>query len=132
MAGTRLASFLRLCFLAYAFLRETAPDRAAIWDAFTEATIAQPAPRYTSLADFEGEYYGYLGSPEGSMNYGWYQSVFAELASAIYARRGLGFLAELKERLPWERYEGWTTEEVLRELEAVEPGFQVWARNLEK
>ena len=119
-------------YLAYAFLHELARDRVQVWDAFTEGMLAEPTPRYTSLTDFEDEYYGYLGTPEGTSNYGWYQSTFAKRAAEVYERRGLGFLATLKEHLPWDQFEEWTTEAILVALEAIEPGFKAWAEQLEE
>ena len=75
-------------YLAYSFLAAVAPDRIEVWDDFVSRAVASPEPRFTSLADFESEYYEYLGSPEGTANYGWYQAVFAQRAAVIYARGG--------------------------------------------
>lgn len=118
-------------YLAYALLRDLSPDRATVWDAYTEAALAQPAPQMTSLADFDAAYYGYLSTPEGAPNYGWYQSMFARRVAEVYEQRGLAFLAALQKDLPWRRFERWTTDDVLERLERIEPGFQPWAEQLD-
>jgi len=114
-------------YLAYAFMSELAADRAAVWDEFTQGTLNQFTPKYRSLDEFDAEYYGYLRSEEGTTNYAWYQSLFAQRAEAVYKNRGIGFLRELKQVLPWDQFDQWTTDEILDAMELVEPGFQHWA-----
>lgn len=119
-------------YLAHVFLHEVAKDRTEIWNAFTERALEGPAPRYTSLGDFDAEYYGYLGSAEGSMNYGWYQSTFARHAADLSGRRGLEFIRELKGSLPWNSFESWTEDSVLEELNELDPSFRSWEQGLAK
>ena len=113
-------------YLAYAVLKETSPERTQIWDVFTGVALSAPAPRFTSLSAFDAEYYGYLGTPEGTPNYGWYQSAFAKQAAEIFEERGLDFLQEVKENLAWESFDPWTTASVLAQLEDIHPGFLAW------
>lgn len=49
----------------------------------------------------------------------------------IYEQRGLGFLRELKEKLPWNDSHNWTTASLLPLLEEVSPGFEHWAESLQ-
>ncbi|MEO0435732.1 MAG: hypothetical protein AAF098_02355 [Pseudomonadota bacterium] len=117
-------------YFAYAFLVSVAPERAEIWNAFVSATISGPRPRFTSLADFEAEYYGYLGSPEGTANYGWYQAVFAQHAALIYGRSGLNFLRKLRLSLRAAPASEWSTQSAVEVLEALAPGTHAWAERL--
>lgn len=119
-------------YLAYAFMKEVSTARVKIWDSFTTGTLNGPAPRYTSLDAFEKEYYGFLGTPNGSANYGWYQSAFAKQAADIYDDRGLRFLESIKQNLPWDNFENWTTHTILKELEKIIPGFISWHDDLAK
>ena len=117
-------------YFAYAFLTTVAPERAEIWNAYVSATTSGPRPRFTSLADFEAEYYGYLGLPEGTANYGWYQAVFAQHAALIYDRSGLDFLRELTLRLRAVPASEWSTQSALEALEELAPGTHAWAERL--
>lgn len=119
-------------YLAHAFLSEIAPERIPIWNTFTDATLSQPEPKYTTLVDFDKEYYGYLGSPEGTANYGWYQSLFAKKASEIFEDQGLDFIKEIKANLPWDQFDNWTTQTVLEALNKVESGFTDWLKQSKK
>ncbi len=49
----------------------------------------------------------------------------------MFEEQGIGFLVRLKEELPGDRFEEWTSEELLVWLEEIQPGFQAWARELE-
>ena len=118
-------------YLAYAFLESESHDGAAVWEAFTSASIAGPRPTFTSLASFEAEYYGYLGSPEGSPNYSWYQAAFAEHVADVYAQHGLNFVTDLRDQLLASPPSSWTTESVLEVLERLAPGTRAWAEGLD-
>jgi len=117
-------------YLAYAFLRAVAPERAAIWDDFAVAATSGPRPRLTSLAGFDAEYYGYLGSPEGTPNYSWYQAVFAERAAVVYDDLGIDFVAQVRDELAAMEPASWTNESVLEALEKLAPGSRAWAEEL--
>lgn len=121
-------------YFAYALLRHTYPEWAEVWDAVIDAYLAFPEQQYTSLGDFDQKYYEISRVPEGEepSNYGWYQAVFHSRARAVFDAQDLAFLSQLKEKLPWEHFEEWTSEELLTWLEAIEPGFQAWAWELEE
>ena len=118
-------------YLAMAFLEEAAPERAAIWRDYVSQASELPAPKYSSLGDFEAEYYGFLGSPEGSPNYGWYQATFAQRAAEIYADRGADFIEDMRVALGGLPTDEWTTESMLELLERLAPGTQDWASKLD-
>lgn len=88
-----------------------------------------PRPPRTSLRDFEANYWELVNSD--AANYQWYQTQYAIRASEILEARGLDFLTRLKEELPWERFSEWTSEDLLRWLDRIEPGFTAWAASLE-
>ena len=117
-------------YLAYAFLESVSPARTAIWDDFVAAATSGPRPTHTSLASFEAEYHGYLGSPEGTVNYSWYQAVFARQAAVIYESHGLEFIAHLRDQVLTTTPSAWTTELMLEALDAVAPGTSAWAAQL--
>lgn len=117
-------------YLAMAFLQAAAPERAVIWRDYVTQASQTPAPKYSSLEDFEEEYYGYLGSPEGSGNYGWYQAVFAQRVAEIYADQGADFIVAIKAALGDLPSEDWTTESMLALLEEIAPGTLAWSRRL--
>jgi hypothetical protein len=92
--------------------------------------LAAPRPRMTSLPDFEANYWDLASSPNAA-NYQWYQTQLSIWASEIFAAQGLEFVLRLKERLPWEHFDHWTSEELLLWLDAIEPGFSACAASLE-
>lgn len=72
-----------------------------------------------------------LPGPEIARTYGWYQFMLNLRVADIYEQRGLGFLRELKEKLPWNDSHNWTTASLLPLLEEVSPGFEHWAESLQ-
>jgi hypothetical protein len=112
-------------YFAYAYLRRAQPHLAELWDG-----MVQPAPGsrppHTSLADFDRLYFGV-----GPENYFWYQGTFAARVSEVFAARGLGFLAAVRETFPEGAAAPADGDEVLARLERIEPGFIVWAAALE-
>lgn len=88
-------------------------------------------PTMTSLDDLEANYWTLAKSPDGR-NYGWYQGQLAARAAAVFEDRGLDFLQQVKETLPWERLTEWTSDDLLGWLEGIEPGFEAWAASLER
>jgi hypothetical protein len=92
--------------------------------------LAHVTPRYATLAEFEAHYPADFQSPEGYANYGWYQARFADRARAVFRKQGLDFIRRVRDELPWDRYAEWRTDELLRWLEDIEPGFIAWAQSL--
>ena len=116
-------------YLAYAFLRALAPERAAIWDDFVEATTSATDPTFTSLDDFEAEYNGYLASEQGVENYSWYQAVFTRHAARVHEELGLDFVERVRDRLGETAPSTWTTASVLALFEEIAPGLGRWAES---
>ena len=68
-----------------------------------------------------------LAGPELAQTYGWYQVMLNLRVVETYAQHGLPFLRRLKETLPVDTMDDWTTESLLDCLEQIAPGFQRWA-----
>jgi hypothetical protein len=118
--GHWVSEFLATYF-AYAYLRRAQPHLAELWDG-----IVQPAPdtrpAHMSLTDFDRLYFGV-----GPDNYFWYQGTFAARVSEVFAQRGLGFLTAVRDAFPAGTTDPLPGDEVLARLEAIHPGFLVWA-----
>ena len=85
-------------------------------------------PREVSL---DWSFMSDLPGPEIARTYGWYQVMLNLRVADIYEQRGLGFLRELKEELPWNDSHNWTTASLFPLLEKVSPGFDHWAESLQ-
>ncbi|HSJ65469.1 MAG TPA: prolyl oligopeptidase family serine peptidase [Gemmatimonadaceae bacterium] len=85
---------------------------------------------HTTLAEFERHVDEYIETPQGWANYGWFQAQFAERGRAVFAQHGLDFIRRVRTELPWDRYDEWTSVELLGWLERIQPGFEAWARAL--
>ncbi|MEM7417490.1 MAG: hypothetical protein AAF389_18515 [Gemmatimonadota bacterium] len=118
-------------YLAYGFLEAAAPDRAAVWRSFIDGVLAGPRPRFTGLEDFDAEYYGYLGSADGALNYNWYQAAFLDLVVRIHADEGMGFMRSLHATV--ESFDGESIDSSAARgwLDALTPHFQEWLEGLE-
>jgi hypothetical protein len=75
------------------------------------------------LSYFEDNYWDLVLADAGT--YGWYQGQFGRRAREVFDRKGVEFILFLKNKLPWERFEEWTSTELLVWLDAIEPGFEV-------
>jgi hypothetical protein len=122
-----MATYLGLGYLWHTDPMAADPGLTDLLDAIPDSLL-----RYTSLADFEARPFEEFLTPEGWANYGWYQGQFADRGRQVFEKQGLAFITRVREELPWDRYAGWRTEELLGWLEAIEPGFLVWARSLER
>ena len=111
-------------YLAYAYLRTRAPERAIAWDEVTELVLAGTRPEHTSLGDFEH------GRFAGPADYTWYELAFSRRVQTLYDRQGDAAITALKARLPWSRQNHWSSIELLGLLEPITPGFQAWAQSL--
>jgi hypothetical protein len=118
-------------YFATVFIRVKYPERAAVAEKVRDQVLAGPVPRYTSLEDFEDQYFtGLVDGPQAGPNYGWYQMQFAALAVHIQAEHGVAFLEQVKKTLPWSEARPWKTEMVVRRLEQISPGVEAWAESL--
>ena len=118
-------------YLAHAYMAERAPELAEFAEEVALDVVATTEPRFSSLAQYDRYYDGFLSSPGGATNLGWYQNAFNLRATRLYDRHGAELMTRLREALPWDRLESWTTEELLEELGDVAPGLQAWAADLE-
>jgi hypothetical protein len=124
-------------YFAYAYLHER---RRTLLDAFMlmHRVYAAATPQLTTLDQFEA---GMPPGPARAREYGRFQALFLERVEQVYARQGLGFIDKLAAAFPrQERPTGCPTggvgvcasqrlpnDEILRRLEAIEPGFIAWA-----
>jgi hypothetical protein len=113
-------------YVAYSVVSKVAPEMAVIWDIHTWKVLEEPIPQLSTLDEFEKEHSGFRASTEGRQNDLWYQSLFASRVAELYQKHGIGFLAELKQRMPADGSEEWTTASVLEVLVAMDPGFRGW------
>jgi len=111
-------------YFSYSFMRTKYPHLADMYMAFAVFPSSYQ-PGYTSLDEFDKYYTGV-----GFENYGWYQGIFAEKIAEVFAHRGLGFLADVRDAFP-EGSENLSGAEVLNRLENIYPGFLEWAAVLE-
>ena len=117
-------------YLAHAYMRETKPELAGYVEALARDMIDTGAPHFTSLEAFERHHDEYAATPQGASTLNWFHNVFNRRASELYDDHGLDFFRAIRRRLPWVRYELWTTESLLPDLEKISPGFFAWADEL--
>ena len=111
-------------YFAYAFFRSTDPQWTESARKDWTASVEGYTPRVLSL---DWSFMRSLPGPELAQTYGWYQVVLNLRVVEIYAEHGLAFLRRLKETLPVDTPDNWTTESLLDRLERIAPGFQGWA-----
>lgn len=99
-------------------------------DPLQAGLIPDSLAEYRTLEDFERYYPSQFLSAEGFANYAWYQLQFAARARAVFGKQGLDFIRRVREKLPWDHYATWQTNDLLQWLEAIEPGFVAWAANM--
>lgn len=118
-------------YLGHAYMRETMPELAGFAEALARDEFRRGAPHFTSLEAYERHYDDYVASPHGGSTLGWYHNVFNLRAAELHDEHGLDFFRAIRKRLPWMRYELWTTASLLQDLDALAPGFLSWAEGLE-
>jgi hypothetical protein len=111
-------------YFAYAFLRALDPRWTALAQREWRASVGDYTPRVVSL---DWSFMRVLPGPELARTYGWYQLVLNLRVADLYAAHGLDFLRRLRNTLPVDTMDAWTTESLLARLEEVAPGFQSWA-----
>ena len=109
------------------YMRARKPELANFAKDLAEDVVAVGKPRFTSLQQLDAYYDGYLTSPQGANTLGWYQNAFNLRAAELYEEMGPDFIRRVRSALPWARFENWTTDELLEELEEISPGFIAWA-----
>lgn len=73
-----------------------------------------------------------LPPQEFGQTYAWYQNLLNVRAADLYAEHGLAFLRHVRDGLPWDSSQEWTTEEILPLLDSFAPGFRTWAEDLQQ
>ena len=116
-------------YFAYAFVEQHDSEWAAAaqseWADFVEANALPSASLdWSSL-------FG-LAPEEFAATYAWYQNLLNLRAAELYDEHALAFLRGLRDRLDWRLPASWTTESLLPHLEELAPGFDAWARGLER
>lgn len=117
-------------YFAYAYAREQKPELADVMLSSARRRMAGAEPRYTKLEDMHGVF-ARLPPREAAANYGWYQMALNLRVAEVYDRYGLDFLRRLRDVLPWDGFDRWTSDLILDRLEEIAPGFRAWARDLE-
>ncbi|HEX6307490.1 MAG TPA: alpha/beta hydrolase [Longimicrobiales bacterium] len=118
-----------------AFLEARHPASAATWKRYLEALSRPPAPRYSHLDDWFGEFMQaraadgspYFLSTEGSGNFAWYQGVAGALGAHVLARGGDG-IAHIRRIMTGDDVP--TTASLLEDLESIAPGTLALADRL--
>ena len=118
-------------YLAHAYMAERDPELAAFAERLAEDVVMRTEPRFSSLQQYDRYYDGFLSSPGGARNLGWYQNAFNLRAAQLYDRHGAGLIHRLAAELPWDRLQSWTTAGLLEQLDEISPGFLAWAEEME-
>jgi len=114
-------------YWAYAYVSERQPDWKSAFGLLGRPSTVRP--KNTSLEDFERLY-------SDVDDYGWYQGMFELRVREVCPRLGVGFLRDLKQRLPlqpgtelkWKPLDARMKPAVLvQELDKITPGFREWA-----
>jgi hypothetical protein len=121
-----MATYLGFGYLWHTEGAAADPIRSDLLNAIPDSLL-----RFTSLPDFEAQPLEAFLTPEGWINYGWYQGKFADRGRQVFAKQGLEFVRRVRNELPWDSYAEWRSEELLQWLESIEPGFLAWAKSLE-
>lgn len=118
-------------YLAHAYMSEEMPQLADFTQALARDMIRAGAPHFASLEAYERHHGEYMTTPQGTNTLDWFHNVFNRRAAELHDEYGLDFFDEIRRRLPWMRYELWTTDSLLPALEEIAPGFFAWAEELE-
>lgn len=124
-AGNRWLDEFLATYFAYAYLRQSDPKLARLWEGVSHAYVDGIEPRHTALEDFERLYFGV-----GLDNYGWYQAKFLLKGAQIHKAKKLKFLEEVRRVFPKSERESVSLEVALSRLEKISPGFVPWSKEL--
>lgn len=108
---------------AYAFVRSANPAWADSARSDFPETLESYTPRVRSL---DWSFMRDLPPDELGKTYGWYQIAINLQVADVLDRHGLEFLRQVKQRLPWNAMQSWTTAMLAARLEEIAPGFQAW------
>lgn len=118
-------------YLAVWYMREHEPELSEYMEDLAWEVVRRVEPRFSSLVQYDEYYDGFLSSPGGSTNLGWYQNAFNLHAARLYDRHGAKFGLRVGQELPWHMLEAWTTESLLEALHPIAPGMAEWAEEME-
>ncbi|HSJ32220.1 MAG TPA: hypothetical protein VK933_12345 [Longimicrobiales bacterium] len=119
-----------------AFLEARHPTAATPWKRFLEAFARPPAPRYSHLDDWFGDFMRataadgspYFLSADGGRNFGWYQGVAGLLGAHVIAQGGDG-VAHIRRTITGDYAP--STASILAELESIAPGTRALVERLD-
>ena len=122
-------------FFLTAFLEARHPISAAAWNRYLEAYARPPAPRYSHLDEWFGEFMRataadgspYFLSAEGGRNFGWYQGVAGLLGAHVIAEGGDG-VAHIRRTIAGDDTP--STASLLAEMESMAPGTMALVERL--
>lgn len=114
-------------YFAYAFVHAHDPAWAKASRGERAAFVAGSQPSVVSL---DWSFMRELAPEEFGWTYAWYQNLLNLRAAELHEEHGLAFLIRLRDELPWETSDEWTTETLMPHLERVAPGFRAWADGL--
>ena len=114
-------------FIAYAYLRSSEPQWAEAAKEMWKDVVAGYTPSKLTL---DWSFMNDLPPQELARTYAWYQNLLNLRAAALYEAHGIALLGLLKERLDWGTVASWKSPSLLKELDAIAPGFEAWATDL--
>lgn len=114
-------------YFGYAYVRSVDLEWADSAQAEWAARVDSYTPRVVSL---DWTFMESLPGSEVAPTYAWYQYLLNLRVAELYEVHGIGFLRTLRDDLPWDSVDDWTTESLLIRLEEISPGFRGWADGL--
>ena len=110
-------------YLAYAFMKESKPKFAKLWETMHNANVESHRHEHTTLSDFEQLYIGV-----GIENYEWYQGKFQQMVEKVFEKLGISFIHTLKRSLSNNPKASKNDPFRLQEMNAIYEGFTAWAK----
>lgn len=111
-------------YVGYTFMRAVRPREALVWEGVLQGFRDAVQPQHRTLEAFDRLYFGV-----GAMNYVWYQARFQAQVQAVHAVHGVDFLRRVRTAFPRDGAKV-SSHEVIARLEAIAPGFAVWAATM--
>jgi hypothetical protein len=127
--GTHWLNEFLASYVMYAYLQNDRRDLLWLIPVMQAICRIRQSQPHVSLDDFEVQYMQILSTEPA--NYSWYQGQFMAQVQAVYRRRGVSFLHEVRKVFPagTQRF-ALGNEETLRRLDVIDPGFSTWARSV--
>jgi len=112
-------------YFCYTYLRAARPKDAKLWEGILQGYRDAVHPEHRTLETFERLYAGV-----GANNYVWYQARFQQQVERAHDAQGVTFLRRLKQAFPRGATRIASPDELLRRLDALQPGFRTWAATM--